>query len=670
MKRFGIDVGGTFTDIVIYDEASRRIERLKVLTTPEGPEKGILDAFAEAGLRPQDIAHLIHGTTLVTNLIIERKGARVGLITTEGYRDILEIMRAAREIPYDLHWQQPRPVVPRRLRLEVRERIDARGQVVTPLDEASVRAAVAELLRLEVEVIAICFLHAYANPAHELRAREIVEQLAPGMALSISSEVCPQIREYERTSTTVLNGYAMPRVDRYVRTLDAGLEIQGGIKYMNSEAGLLPSSEARRLPMTLCLSGPAGGVLAGQHVGLAAGIDQMITMDMGGTSLDVCVIRGGQAELADTLYVEWGIPIKTPALDVKTIGAGGGSIVWIDDGGAIRVGPQSAGAVPGPACYGQGGTECTVTDANMILGILDPEHFASGRLALDGARSLAAIQPIADHLGLAPEATAEGIYRIVNANIAAAVRQVTVERGLDPRDFTLCAFGGAGGQHAVAVAQEIGIPEVMLPNVPSVFSAFGMVTADMRHSRSRSLMAPLDDQTLAAATPLFEELERDVVQRLEAEPAVEAVECRRAAHLRYEKQAHEIAVDLLPEDTAAGLYRRFEARHKELYGTALGHQVVIVTLRTAIVGRVARIELERHPPGPETEPPIARHARVHPHAEPIPVIRRPELKAGMVVPAPALIEEVDSVHYLPPGCRAQVDEWLNLRIAILESPAP
>jgi N-methylhydantoinase A len=666
MKRFGIDVGGTFTDIVIYDEVSREIERLKVLTTPEAPEAGILGAFAEAGLRPEDIAHLIHGTTLVTNLIIERTGARIGLMTTRGYRDVVEIMRAARRAPYDLHWVQPKALVPRRLRIEVAERIDAHGRVVTPLDEQGVRDAVAELLRHEVEVIAICFLHAYANPTHELRAKEIAQELAPALALSVSSEVCPQIREYERTSTTVINGYAMPRVDRYVRTLDAGLKITGGIKYMNSEAGLVATSEARQLPMTLCLSGPAGGVLAGQHAGRTVGIDQMITMDMGGTSLDVCVIRRGQAEVTDTLYVEWGVPIKTPSIDVKTIGAGGGSIVWIDEGGAIQVGPQSAGAVPGPACYAQGGTECTVTDANMILGILDPEHFASGRLQLDRARSFAAVQPIADHLGLDPESTAEGIYRIVNANMAAAIRQVTVERGLDPREFTLVAFGGAGGQHAVAVAQEIGIPHVMLPNVPSVFSAFGMVTADMRHSRSRSLMMPLDDQALELAARLFEELERDVIQRLEDEPAVEATEYQRSAQLRYEKQAHEIGVDLRQGDTAADVYRRFEARHQELYGTTLGHKVVIVTLRTTVIGRVARVTLERHPSGPANDPPVARYARVHPNPAPIPVIRRPDLAAGMSVSAPALIEEVDSVHYLPPGCQARVDEWLNIRINILE----
>jgi N-methylhydantoinase A len=322
--------------------------------------------------------------------------------------------------------------------------------------------------------------------------------------------------------------------------------------------------------------------------------------------------------------------------------------------------------VPGPACYAQGGTECTVTDANMILGILDPEHFAGGQLQLDRARSFAAVGPIADHLGLGPEATAEGIYRIVNANMAAAIRQVSIERGLDPRDFTLVAFGGAGGQHAVAVAQEIGIPQVMLPNVPSVFSAFGMVTADMRHSSSRSLMMPLDDQALEVAAPLFEELERDIVRRLEDEPAVEGIECQRSAHLRYEKQAHEIAVELRPGDAAANIYRRFETRHRALYGTALGHKVVIVTVRTAVVGRVARVTLERHPLGPASDPPIARHAQVHPNPAPIPVIRRSDLAAGMSVPAPALVEEVDSVHYLPPGCRARVDEWLNIRIDIRE----
>jgi len=663
MKRTGIDIGGTFTDVVIYDEATRTLTRRKALSTPNAPEEGCLAAFREAGLSPAEVSHLIHGTTIVTNLIIERKGAKVGVISTAGFRDVLEIMRATRERPYDLHWKQPAPLVPRHLRVEVTERIDARGNVVVPLDEASVRHAVRSLLNERVDAIAVSLMHSYVNTAHEDRVAAIIAEMAPDVPVSVSSKVCREIREYERASTTVVNAYAMPRVDAYLAKMDPGLPIARGIKYRSSEGGIVPSRWARGLPMTLALSGPAGGVLASLFLGDTIGLRDLITIDMGGTSLDIAVIRKGAAQLTNTLYVQWGIPIRTPAIDVKTIGAGGGSIVWIDEGGAIRVGPQSAGAVPGPACYGRGGKECTVTDANMILGILNPKSLLGGKLAVDRARSVEAIAPIAAHVGRDVRETAEGIYRIVNANMAAAIRHVTVEKGIDPRGFALVPFGGAGGQHAVALAQEIGIPEVVIPNLPSVFSAFGMVNANMRHSRSRTLMAELDDATVAALPALFEELEVDARESLVGESAVTSVVVERTADLRYVKQAHEISVEIKEGDTAADLYARFEARHKELYGTALGHPASVVTLRTTVIGVVQPIALARHPPEPGQPLRTVRTSDVHPHKVPVPVIDRSSLRAGAVLPAPCLVEEVDSMHYIPQGCRAQVDEWLNIRVA-------
>ena len=663
MKRVGIDVGGTFTDVVVYDEATARLERFKVLSTPHTPEEGILGVFAEAGLDAGAIAYLIHGTTIVTNLIIERKGARVGLLTTRGFRDVLEIMRATREQPYDLHWVQPQPLVPRHLRLEVDERIGARGQVVLPLDEGTVQDAARALIAEGVDAIAICFLHAYANSAHEERARAAVRDLGSNIPVTISSEVCREIREYERTSTTVFNAYAMPRFDAYVARLGAAIKTRHGIKYMNSEGGVVASHEARALPMTLCLSGPAGGVLAGQFLGRELGLPNLITLDMGGTSLDVCVIRDGQPQRTSTQHVQWGIPIRTPAIDVKTIGAGGGSIVWIDAGGAVGVGPRSAGADPGPACYGRGGTELTVTDANMILGILNHDSLLGGRLKVDPQRSLDAIGPIAAHVGVAPAEAAEGIYRIVNANIAAAIRQVTVEKGIDPRDFTLVAFGGAGGQHAVPVAQEIGIRHVLLPNLPSVFSAFGMVSANMSHSRAKTLMLPLSDEALGEACRAFDVLERDLIDVLEREDVVSQIDAVRSLDLRYRKQAHEIAIDFAPGDAAATLYHRFENRHRELYGTALGDEVVVVTVRTTVVGVIPILKLPPEEIRANGEaPPVQRRTPVHPNPQPVPVIERPTLKGGMLLPVPCLVEEADTVHYIPPGCRAAVDAWRNIRI--------
>jgi N-methylhydantoinase A len=664
VKRVGIDIGGTFTDVVIYDEATRRLQRHKAMSTPRAPEDGCLEAFGEAGLAIGAVSHLIHGTTLVTNLIIERKGAKVGLITTRGFADVLEIMRATREQPYDLRWRQPVPIVPRHLRLEVAERIDARGAIVTALDEESVRIAVKHLLANRVEAIAVVFLHAYVNAIHEQRAKTIIQDLAPEIPVSVSSEICREIREYERTSTTVINSYAMPRVDGYIAKLEAALPVRHGTKYMNSEGGIIGARDARRMPVKLCLSGPAGGVLAGMVLGRTVGLGNLITIDMGGTSLDVCVIRDGAPQLTATLEVAWGVPIRTAAIDVKTIGAGGGSIVWIDEGGAVRVGPRSAGAVPGPACYGHGGTDCTVTDANLILGLLNPEHLLGGRLKLDRDRAFAAIRPVAAHVGSSELEAAEGVYRIVNANMAAAIRQVTVEKGIDPRDFTLVAFGGAGGQHAVPLAREIGIVDVLIPTLPSVFSAFGMVAANLRLSQARTVMRPLDDAALAALPAQFETLEREAVAALRAESAVTGIEIMRSADLRYERQAHEIAVEVQAGDRADDLYNRFEARHRALFGTALGHRATIVTLRSTVVGLLPEMTLERHARrGPLSATSIGTR-RVHPLAEPVPVIERPSLVAGTVLPTPCLIEEVDSVHYIPPGCRAEIDDWLNIRVRV------
>ena len=662
MKRTGIDIGGTFTDVVIYDETTHVLARRKALSTPDAPEEGCLAAFRDARLAPDEISHLIHGTTIVTNLIIERKGAKVGVVASAGFRDVLEIMRATRERPYDLQWKQPAPLVPRHLRMEVSERIDAQGRVVVPLDEDSVRRAVATLLQERVDAIAVTLMHSYANTEHEDRVAAIISEMAPALPVSVSSKVCREIREYERSSTTVVNAYAMPRVDAYIAKMDAGLPLARGIKYMSSEGGILPSREARRLPMTLALSGPAGGVLASLFLGEATGLRDLITIDMGGTSLDISVIRNGAMQLTSTLYVQWGIPIRTPAIDVKTIGAGGGSIVWIDEGGAIRVGPHSAGAVPGPACYGRGGTKCTVTDANMILGILNPTSLLGGKLNVDPSRSLEAIAPIAAHVGRSAQEAAEGIYRIVNANMAAAIRHVTVEKGIDPRGFALVAFGGAGGQHAVALAMEIGIPEVVIPNLPSVFSAFGMVGANMRHSRSRTLMLMLDDTTLAAMPALFDELELDAIKALSDESAVTSIVVERAADLRYVKQAHEISIAIKAGDTVADLYARFEVRHKELYGTALGHAVSMVTLRTTVIGVVPQLALQRHALDNVKAIRTLRTATVYPNSAPVPVIDRATLSAGTMLPVPCLVEEVDSMHYIPPGCRARLDEWLNIRV--------
>src|SRR6185437_2832636 len=400
MKRVGIDIGGTFTDIVVFDEESGAVSPSKTLSTPQAPEHGFMRALDLAGVEADDLRALIHGTTLVTNLILERKGARVALITTRGFRDVLEIMRASRVLPYDLAWRKPQPIIPRNLRFEVTERVGPDGDIITPLDPAEVAAVVDEILLQKVDSIAVCLIHSYLTDAHERMVEDIIRAKAPELPISISSRICREIREYERTNTTAVNAYAMPRVRRYVEALDRQSGNGMLVNYLSSEGGLQPGVEAAHRPISLCLSGPAGGVLGGSFVSELLGKKNLITIDMGGTSLDVAVIRNGRFELKSTFDIEWGMPVKTATIDIKTIGAGGGSIVWIDDGGALNVGPQSAGAAPGPACYDKGGTDCTVTDANLVLGLINAEGLLGGSLKLNRQRAEEAVGRIAQHFSV------------------------------------------------------------------------------------------------------------------------------------------------------------------------------------------------------------------------------------------------------------------------------
>ncbi len=571
--RVGIDIGGTFTDIVLFDEGSGQLSHAKSLSTPAEPESGFMQALAAIGAPLGAISSLVHGTTIVTNLILERKGARIALITTKGFRDVLEIMRATRPLPYDLAWRKPRPLVPRDLCFEVDERVGADGEVVRAIDPDDVRRTIEAVLERDVEGVAICLLHSYLNDAHERIVEAAVKARQPGLPLSVSATVCREVREYERANTTAVNAYAMPRVQRYAAALDDRLQRPELVRYLSSEGGMQPGCEAAARPISLCVSGPAGGVLGCQLVGRMTGRDNLITVDMGGTSFDVAVIQHGQFEVRNTFEVGWGLPVKVPAIDIKTIGAGGGSIVWVDEGGALRVGPQSAGADPGPACYGRGGSDCTVTDANVVLGLINPD----GVLPMDASLASRAVAGIAERFGVSVEAAAEGIIRVVNAGMAAAIRQMTVEKGIDPRDFSLLAFGGAGGQHAAALAREIGIPEVVVPRMASVFSAFGMVNAPLKISRAASVMRPLDALQPGELHRVLSGLERDARAAMRDEAASCAVVY--ALDLKYLRQAHEIIVTVGPDWTPAHIATAFEDRHRALYGTALGHALMVVTAR-------------------------------------------------------------------------------------------
>src|SRR5262245_13675558 len=487
--RVGIDTGGTFTDFVLLDEETGAVQSAKVPSTPADPAlafvEGLAGLLVRARVAPAALTSVSHGTTVATNALLERKGARTGLLTTAGFRDVLEIRRHVRGPGriYDLFFVPPAPLVERERRLEICERLDARGQVLVPLDLDAVREQIRALAAAGVEAIAVSFLHAYQNGAHEATLKALIEREHPGLLVSISSDISPEIREYERTSTTVINAYLQPVVARYVGALEARLlreGVQAPLRIMQSNGGVISASHAATRPVQLVASGPAGGAIGGMAVGQATGFTDVITLDVGGTSCDICLIE--QMPRLTNLKEVDGNPIRVPTFDLHVIGAGGGSIAWIDDGGALRVGPRSAGAEPGPACYLRSGAEPTVTDANVVLGRLDPDYFLGGAMKLDPRAARAAIEArVASRFGLGVEAAAAGILRVVNATMAENIKVVSVKRGWDPRDFALVAFGGAGPTHASALMAELRVPAVLVPPVPGTLSALGLLATDVRH---------------------------------------------------------------------------------------------------------------------------------------------------------------------------------------------
>jgi N-methylhydantoinase A len=663
MKRVGVDIGGTFTDLVVLDEETGALERIKTLTTPRAPENGFLKAVTDGQIRLEEVSHFLHGTTLVTNLIIERSGAKLGLVTTEGFRDVLEIQRSYRDDLYNLQWDKPKALVPRRLRLTVDERIGADGAVLREVDEDQAREVVRRLLDEGVEAIALCFLNSYANPINEQVVARIVQEMAPGVALSLSSEVDPRIREYERVSTTVLNAYSMPRMHLYMSRLERALKRNEGIKHMHSGGGVIPGAVAERFPIQLLYSGPAAGVLAGRFLASTLGVPNLCTIDMGGTSLDACLIRDGEPDSRDTIEVEWGIPARTQSIDIHSIGAGGGSIVWFDAGGALRIGPESAGSDPGPACYGRGGVRPTVTDANLILGILNPAGLLGGKLRLDRAQAVAALTPIADKFGLSVEKAAAGIYRIVTANLAEAIRDVTVKRGTDPRDFMLVAFGGAGGQHAAAVAHEMEMKGAIFPRNASTFSAFGLLTADLKNSVAKSLMILLRGASEESVEADFRKLESRARQFLDkSETGLERVYADRWADVRYVGQSHEVAVPVSPHriDLDA-IYADFERLHERLYGTKLGDAAEIVHIRVTITGQVTRLKAKPFQPSDIRVTPTGERQTGF-SDKPSPIFWRDGLPPSWRHEGACLIEEVDSVIYIPDGA-VEIDEYGSIRLS-------
>ena len=676
--RVAVDVGGTFTDVIALDEAGR-ITFAKAQSTPADQSVGVLDGLARLAaaldLPLRDLLgrtdSIIHGMTVATNALIERKGARVGLLTTEGHRDILEMREGLKPERYNLRLPREEPLVPRHLRFGVRERVRSDGRIETPLDPASLGKALRGLRRAAVESVAVCYLHSYRDDRHERATREAIAAELPDAFVSLSSEVLPRIKEYERTSTTVVNAYVGPLIARYLAGLRdrlAAAGYAGPILVMQSHGGVAPIEETIRVAAGTVLSGPAGGLAGARRVAELAGAPDLIPFDMGGTSSDVSLVVGGEAMLA----VDKAIArerIALPSLDITTLGAGGGSIARVDGGGLLRVGPQSAGADPGPACYGRGGREATVTDASVVLGFLDPDNFLGGAARLNREAAVDALARLGEALGTDPVRAAEGVHRVINTQMAEGIRVATVRRGVDPRRFALLGFGGAAGLQATELARIVHVDRVILPRVASVLSAWGMLGTELRLEAIRSHVGDTGDLDLAVLRALYDELEREGRERMSGWTDG-PVRSRRAAEMRYGEQVYEIdvplsAVDFDSPDLAGELKRAFEARHEELYTYSLTDQdPVLINARVTTSGTLPAPPVEPEAPrGAPARPVGAREIWLGEWLE-APVYGFDTLAAGQVVAGPAIIESATTTVLLRPGDEATTtpERWLDIRL--------
>jgi N-methylhydantoinase A len=677
--RIGIDVGGTFTDLVAVDAAGR-VTLAKAPSTPADPSIGVVDGLARlaealgVGLDAllAETERIVHGTTVATNALLERKGARVGLLTTEGHRDVLEMREGLKDDRYDLRQPPPEPLVPRHRRLAVRERIRADGRVETPLDPDSLAAAIAELARAEVEAVAVCYLHAWRDDRHERQTVEALRAAMPSVYVALSSAVLPQIKEYERVCTTVVNAYVGPGLDRYLgrlatRLTEAGYH--GPILIIQSHGGLATIDDAVRLAAGGVLSGPAGGVAGSRHAARLIGQPDLILFDMGGTSTDISLVVDGTAQIGSDRRLA-GQRVALPALDIVSIGAGGGSIARVDAGGVLHVGPESASAEPGPACYGRGGTEATVTDANVVLGLLDPDGFLGGRARLDRRAAEAAVDRIARALGIERMAAAEGIDRVIDARMAEGIRLVSIRRGVDPRRFAILAFGGAAGLHVTALARQLGLRRVVVPRLAAVLSAWGMLTSDLRYEVARSHVGDASQLDAAALRALYDELEAEGRRRLGAALFNGPTQVQRSADMRYGEQIFEVNVNLdgidwTAADLLAQLAAAFHRRHEQLYTYAMPDQeAVLVNARAVVVGAL---------PDPPQEPALPDHPPAAPRTHrrvylagwhEVPIFEFDGLAPGQTVAGPAVIEAATTTVLLRPGEPAQVTEigWLDIAL--------
>ncbi len=673
-----VDIGGTFTDLVAYDHETRKVVYAKSPTTYDNLVEGIFDCLAKAAIEPADASLLNHGTTLVINALIQRRGAKTALVTSAGFRDVIEIARGNRPDPFDLHYQRDEPLIPREVRFEIAERIDSKGEVVTPLDTAALRPLAGEIKKLGVESVAIFFMNSYANPAHEETAADLLKELLPDVYVTFSTDLTREWYEYERCSTVAANAYVGPQVSSYIRRLDGDLKRQGfsgSLFMMGSNGGLLSAERSCRRAIALVESGPIGGCIGASAYAEKLGCKNAVAFDMGGTTAKCALVEDGRFSVNSVYYANGyvkGFPIKSAVIDIVEVGSGGGSVAWLDAQKRLHVGPQSAGSTPGPVCYGRGGSEPTVTDANLILGRLNPAHFLGGEMKLDVKAAERAIdEHIAKPLGYSGNSgmvqMADGIISIAVVIMAGAIRKISVEHGLDPRDFVLFSYGGGGPLHAGALARELSIPTVMIPPEPGNFSASGMLLADARLDSSKTFVGPLDDRSVAAMTDLFGALEEQARAALRTEFGTREVFFEHHAEMRYRGQRHNIKVPVSGLKDASAIRGAFERDYRRRYGHA--DAKAAAEFQALHLSAFARLE----------RPEIAHLPRVKRNAD-APATRkvyfgsagwldaqifdRDSLEPGFQAEGPAVIEEYGSTTLVWPGDQFEIGALREIRMRI------
>ena len=667
--RVGVEVGGTFTDLVaIGPDGGVRIA--KVPSTPGRPDEGAFDALRASGIPLEAIADLAHGSTVATNAVLERRGGPIAFVATAGFRDVLFLQRHHRTSIYDLAYRRPEPVVERRHCFEVPERTLADGSVLAPLDGAAVERGLIPALRGgRFAAVAVCLLNAYANPAHERRLREAIGAHLPDLLVTLSSDVGREFREYERASTTALAAYVQPVIDRYVGRFERRLResgFRGRFSIMQSNGGRLPAEGMRRNAVTALLSGPAAGVMGATRQAERSGFRDLITLDMGGTSTDVCLVEGGRPQLTSEFEIG-GLPVRTPVLDINTVGAGGGSLIWVDEGGMLRVGPRSAGADPGPACYGRGGAEPTVTDAHVVRNTIRPEAFLGGRMPIDPAASRAALGPLAAGMGMTVAGIADSAIRVANANVVRAIQLVTTERGKDPRDYAMVPFGGAGPLHAARVAEDLGVRTILVPPSAGVISAFGLLASDYIRYERLTRRLPLDARAPAAIGEVFAGMRDRALARFEAlglrrDPSLGLV-----AEMRFVGQAFEVPVEIDPATvgdlTADRLRALFAEAHQRIYfhGAGADKPIEVVSFRLGVAAPADGIPVLAESRGPAAAPAGAEiEVFEHGAMRRCALMSRAGLEAGAVAAGPALLEDPTSTVLVPAGWSARVDGQRNM----------